>query len=108
MKSYSKIHPLTLREFNITVAEAIFLDIVVGDLVGERWCTLPKTKFAEVLNMSERGIFEIIKRLINKGLLVKAKNGNLKCTDKYKVHIKTMTKGSMKAARSIDQNNATV
>ena len=81
---YTTIHYQLLRELDISATEYILLDIVNRLSKDDRWCRLSKGSFALDLNTSERNVYKIIARVLDKKLISKGRNGNLKTTNKFK------------------------
>lgn len=72
------------KHFDLDPKEYLYLDQVSNLQAGKLGkCTAPNDYFADLLNMSVRGIQKMNKRLVEKGLLVKLKGTEKRATDLF-------------------------
>lgn len=72
------------KHFDIDPKEYLYLDQISNMQAGKRGkCNAPNDYFADLLNMSTRGIQKMNNRLIEKGLLTKYKGTEKRATDKF-------------------------
>ena len=84
MKRYIQIDVEEMRKHDLSVNEWILLENIFFQSNNElNSCFTSKTKLAKYLEVSDRQIYKIIDKLIDKKWLKKLSNGYLKVTNKW-------------------------